>query len=100
MVQRETGLPLYAHCRHLRDDAHRMLDIFAEQGADPAKTVLGHASFRLDADYLASLADRGCSLCIDQVFPGGEERAASAVAELVRRGYGGHHWKAPALPQL
>ncbi len=87
ITQRETGLPLYAHCRYVEDTAHGILDILTENGADIHKVVLGHATNRLDADYLTELLERGCYLGIDQCFPGMEKQTAEVVAILCRRGY-------------
>ncbi len=89
MVQRQTGLPLYAHCAHVEDSAHRMIDVLLANGAAAGKIAIGHASRRLDADYLTGLLQRGCSLSIDQCFSEEDaERAAPVVVELCRRDFG------------
>ncbi len=87
ITQRETGLPLYAHCRHVENTAHEMLDILSENGTDVRKVVLGHATNRLDADYLTGLLKRGCYIGLDQCFPGREKQVAEIVVEMCRRGY-------------
>ncbi len=85
ITQAETGLPMYAHCSHTDNLAHEMADIFESNGANPKKIILGHASRRLDVDYLDALLARGYYICIDQSWS--TEPEASAVLELCRRGY-------------
>ncbi len=87
ITQRETRLPLYAHCRFVGDSAHELLDIMESERVELSSVLLGHATNRLDADYLESLLNRGCYLGFDQCFSGGEGRCAEVVAELCRRGY-------------
>ncbi len=86
-VQSKTGLPMYAHCSHTGEIAYDMMKIFAERGVDPEKTVLGHASRRLDVNYLETLLKEGYYICIDQSFAGSESRVAEAVYALCERGY-------------
>ncbi len=87
VTRRETGLPLYIHCRFVGDSAHEVLDIIENEQCDPAGVVLGHATSRLDADYLEGLLKRGCYLDFDQCFARKKEACAETVAELCRRGY-------------
>ncbi len=85
ITQKETGLPLYAHCSHTADLAQKMCGLFENNGADPEKIILGHASRRLDADYLESILCRGYYICIDQSW--GTEKEAATVYGLCQRGY-------------
>ncbi len=85
IVQSETGLPLYAHCRHVENSAQEQLDIFEKNGTNLSKVVIGHATSRLEVDYLARILERGCYIALDQ--PGNAESLARVVAELTRRGF-------------
>ncbi len=85
ITQAKTGLPLYAHCRHLDNTAHEVLDILMSKGADPKKIVIGHASSRLCSDYLEGVLRRGCYISIDQSW--GTEKECECVSKLCRRGY-------------
>ncbi len=86
-VQAKTKLPMYAHCSHKEKIAYEMMDIFEKNNVNPEKTVLGHASRRLDADYLESLVREGYCICIDQAFDGSEEEVAQTVFKLCERGF-------------
>lgn len=66
ITQRETGLPLYAHCMHDGNSANELLDILLEISNEPHKIILGHTANRPDAEYLESILDRGCYICMDQ----------------------------------
>ncbi len=87
ITRRETGLPLYVHCRFVGDSAHEVLDILEAEQANTEGVILGHATGRLDADYLEGLLRRGCFLGFDQCFAQKIEPCAQTVAELCRRGY-------------
>ncbi len=86
-VQKKTGLPLYAHCSHDGTLADELLAIFERHRLDPRQIVIGHASRRMDADYLETILRRGFYICIDQSNEGSEEAVAQVVMELCRRGY-------------
>ncbi len=88
MAQRETRLPLYVHCRFVDNSAHEVLDLLESEQADLGGVVLGHATSRLEPDYLESLLKRGCYLDFDQCFAPKRDACAATVAELIRRGYG------------
>ncbi|MBR3966836.1 MAG: phosphotriesterase [Clostridia bacterium] len=87
ITQAKTGLPIYAHCRHLDNTAHEQLDILISKGADPQKIVIGHASSRLCPDYLEGILKRGCYISIDQSYE--TEKESECISELCRRGYAG-----------
>ncbi len=87
ITRRETGLPLYAHCHFVENTAHTLLDILESEKADLSGVVLGHATSRLEVDYLTGLLARGCYLGFDQCFAGGESRCAVVVAQLCKRGF-------------
>ncbi len=86
-IQAETGLPLYAHCAHTDNTAFELIDLIKECGGNPAKIVIGHASRRLDIDYIESLLDKGVYICIDQSYAGSEQQVAQVVRKLCQDGY-------------
>ncbi len=88
-VQYETGLPLYAHCAHRDNMAFELIKLLCENGVNTEKIVVGHASRRLNAEYLKSVLDKGVYLCIDQSFDGSEKSVAQVVYELCKSGYEG-----------
>ncbi len=87
LAQAETGLPMYAHCSHNDNIAYDMMNIFFKNCVNPEKTILGHASRRLEVAYLESILKEGYYICIDQSFYGDEERVARTVYELCEKGH-------------
>ncbi len=88
IVQRETGLPLYAHCHHVQNTGHELLDVLLENGAAPGQIAVGHATSRMEVPYLVSLLERGCYIALDQPHCHDGQRCVDTVAELCRLGYG------------
>ncbi|NLE12055.1 MAG: hypothetical protein GX628_00090 [Clostridiales bacterium] len=86
IVQRETGLPLFAHNNHSAKTPFRQLEIFDAAGADLSKVVIGHASDSYDPDYLDDVLKSGCSLGFDRIYPGAYKRQAKTIAALIARG--------------
>ncbi len=87
IVQAQTGMPMYAHCSHNDNIAHEMIEIFEGCCVNPEKTILGHASRRLDADYLERILKKGYYICIDQASDGMENAVAEVVCKLCEKGY-------------
>ncbi len=87
LTQAKTALPMYAHCSHESNIAYEMMKIFSDTGVDPEKVVFGHASRRLDADYLESILKEGYYISVDQSFDGDELTVAKAVYRLCEMGY-------------
>lgn len=95
-----TRVPLSVHLPAWYRHGHRVLDTVAEEGGNPAATVLCHMNPSLaDPDYQASLAERGAWLEYDmcgmeyfyadqQAQCPSDEQSAAAVAALVRDGWG------------
>lgn len=73
-----------AVCSHTTDaaGAHRILDIYAEEGADAGRFVWYHASSERDLEALISVAKRGCFLSLDD-SPG----HIPPVLPLIRQGF-------------
>ncbi len=89
IVQKETGLPLYVHCEHHGDIAHRQLDLLLENGADVNKVIIGHTALRPDKEYLEKILMRGAHICMDQCFCCGYnmEIIADSLITLCKKGY-------------
>ena len=91
-AHRRTGVPISTHT-HARSE--RGLDqqrIFAEEGVDLTRVVIGHSGDTTDLGYLERLAGAGSYLGMDRfgldMFCGFEERV-DTVAALCRRGLAG-----------
>lgn len=91
-AHRQTGVPISTHT-HARSE--RGLDqqrIFAEEGVDLTRVVIGHSGDTTDLRYLEAVAGAGSYLGMDRfgldIFLGFEERV-DTVAALCRRGLAG-----------
>lgn len=86
----ETGAPITVHTSGHEQSGKTALDLFASEGADLSKVVVGHAGDSNDLDYLMALADRGAYLGMDRfgldIFNPGPERVKT-IAALAARGY-------------
>ncbi len=89
-AHRETGCPITTHTHA---ETRRGLDqqrVFAEEGVDLTRVVIGHCGDSDDLDYLREIADNGSYLGMDRFgidgyLPSAERTAV--VAELCRQGY-------------
>lgn len=86
IVQRETGLPLYAHNNHRHQTAPAQLDLLERTGADLSHVIVGHVSDTQDVDYLASLLARGVYIGFDRIYA--NDPQADTLCRLLDRGYG------------
>jgi phosphotriesterase-related protein len=96
-AQRKIGCAMNVHVPIWEKEGHAILDIIAEEGADPSKVVLSHLDETIgDADYHDSLAKRGAYVEYDQFgmhmmgfegefLPSDTERI-KALKEQIRRG--------------
>ena len=86
----ETGAPITVHTSGHEQSGTTALDLFAAEGADLTKVVVGHAGDSNDLSYLMALADRGAYLGMDRfgldLFNPGTERVKT-IAALAARGY-------------
>ena len=87
IVQRETGLPLFAHNAHYIKSAYEQIKIFEENGVNLSQVVIGHCSDSRDADYLEDLLCRGCYLGFDRIYAGAYTEQAKIMYELLERGW-------------
>ena len=93
-ASRRTGLAITTHAV-MSDVGLAQLRIFEEEGADPARVVIGHADSYPSLDYFLAIVGRGASLEFD--FLGmsftpqerhGEGRIVELLCELLGRGHG------------
>jgi phosphotriesterase-related protein len=66
-AQAETDAPVSVHIYNYRPNrlAHHALDVLYEEGADLQRVTICHLDTRPDADYVASIADRGAFVEFD-----------------------------------
>ena len=90
---RRTGLAITTHAV-LSDVGLAQLRIFEEEGADPARVVIGHADSYPNLDHYLAIIERGASIEFD--FLGmsfsaverlGESRVVELLCELLARGH-------------
>jgi phosphotriesterase-related protein len=89
LVQKATGLPLFAHNIHALKTGLRQLDILEQSGVDLSRVIVGHCSDTCDLPYLESLLERGCYLGFDRLRPNadGNRAQAETICALIRRGW-------------
>jgi phosphotriesterase-related protein len=89
-THRATGTPVTVHTSAAAQTGRIAVDLFAKEGVDLAKVVIGHAGDSNDLDYLMELADTGAILGMDRfgidVLNPAEDRVRT-VAALCDRGY-------------
>ncbi|MBB6351212.1 phosphotriesterase-related protein [Nonomuraea muscovyensis] len=85
-----TGAPITVHTNSFAGTGPMTLDLFAKEGVDLTKVVVGHAGDTNDLDYLMRLADTGATLGMDRfgldIYNPTAQRVAT-IAALCRRGY-------------
>lgn len=86
-VQRETGLPLYAHCVHSTLSATKQLEIFRQNGADIKRVVIGHCSDSYNMEYLLEIAESGCYMGFDRIYPQSYKEQALVIKNVIDRGF-------------
>lgn len=89
-LHRATGVPISTHTDVHSKTGLAQQDVFAEEGVDLARVVIGHCGDTTDADHLEEIAKRGSFIGMDRfgldfLLPAGER--VSIVAEMCRRGY-------------
>jgi phosphotriesterase-related protein len=62
----DTGAPITVHTSARARTGRLALDLFASEGVDLTKVVVGHAGDSNDLDYLMGLADTGAVLGMDR----------------------------------
>ena len=89
-AHRETGVAITTHTDAGTYRGRDQQRIFAEEGVDPSRVVIGHCGDSTDTDYLRELMDNGSTIGMDRfgldlLLPF-EERVAT-VAALCDQGY-------------
>ena len=89
-AHRRTGAPIMTHSHAASGTGLRQQEIFASEGVDLSRVLIGHSGDTDDLDYLVRLADQGSFLGMDRYgleryLP--TERRNATVVELCQRGY-------------
>jgi phosphotriesterase-related protein len=91
-AHRQTGVPISTHTNaHLKRGLEQQ-DVFASEGVDLGRVVIGHSGDSTDLDYLEKLIERGSYIGMDRFglyfgeLPGLEQRV-DTVAKLCEKGY-------------
>jgi phosphotriesterase-related protein len=91
-ASKRTGRPIMSHSHPASGTGLKQMDVFDDEGVDPAKVVIAHTGDTDDLDYIERLLDRGVLIGMDryglEMFLPMAQRNAT-VAELLRRGYAG-----------
>ena len=87
IVQQKTKLPMYFHCSHNGNIVFDAIKIFEKYSVNPNKIIIGHASRRLEADYLENILKEGYFIDIDQSRKGDENTVAEVVCRLCDKGF-------------
>jgi phosphotriesterase-related protein len=89
-AQRASGLPLATHTLYHKAGQHQ-LDIFEEEGVDPARICIGHCDTFPSLSYCEAIAKRGAYVSLDNIghdLPGHEDAVRRLLLTLLERGYG------------
>ncbi len=85
-----TGAPIMAHSMPAVATGPRQLEIFLEEGVDPARVQIAHCGDTDDVDYIERLIEAGAYVGLDryglEMYLPIDKRNATA-AELLRRGH-------------
>jgi phosphotriesterase-related protein len=90
-----TGVPVSTHTDAGQQTGRDQQRVFAEEGVDLTRVVIGHSGDSTDLDYLRELMDRGSTIGMDRFglygngFPTFDERV-DTVARLCELGYVDH----------
>jgi phosphotriesterase-related protein len=87
-AQRQAGVAIITHTENSRHGDVQQA-VFAENGADPRRIMIGHQDEQKSADPIAALASKGTFVGIDRVGLSmvEDDHRADMVAELVRGGH-------------
>lgn len=88
-AHRETGVPITTHTHAAHRRGFDQQKVFAEEGVDLSRVIIGHSGDTDDYDYLQTMADRGSYLGMDRfgLETVSFEKRVDIVAEMCRRGY-------------
>lgn len=83
-AQKATGLPLVMHSNAKNQNALAALEILFDEGVAPRAVTVGHLSDTEDADYVKSIAARGCYIGLDRMYGKTEEAYLTAKLQMIR----------------
>ncbi|WP_247054091.1 phosphotriesterase [Mycolicibacterium sp. F2034L] len=92
IAARETGVPITTHSDPHTRGGLEQLDLFAAEGVDLIRVVIGHSGDTTDTDYLKAVMDTGATIASDRFgydlpgTPATPERVA-VIADLCAQGY-------------
>jgi phosphotriesterase-related protein len=89
-AHRATGTPLMTHSNPTIGSGVDQQRVFAEEGVDLARVVIGHSGDTTDVDYLSALMDQGSTIGMDRFgapIGASTPERIETIAELCRRGY-------------
>jgi phosphotriesterase-related protein len=91
-AHRRTGVPISTHTYAAGEMGSVQQEIFASEGVDLSRVVIGHSGDSEDLAYLKRLMDRGSTIGmdrfgIDRILP--TDRRVATIAALCRDGYAG-----------
>jgi phosphotriesterase-related protein len=89
-AHRATGAPITTHTQAATQRGLEQQKIFAEEGVDLSRVVIGHSGDTDDLGYLEELIANGSLLGMDRFGIDGllsTEKRVAVIAELCRRGY-------------
>jgi phosphotriesterase-related protein len=85
-----TGAPIMAHSRPASDTAPRQIEIFLEEGVDPAKVQIAHTGDSDDLGHIERILETGVWIGLDryglEMYLPYDKRQATTLA-LLERGY-------------
>ena len=89
-AHRETGVPITVHTNGAHQTGRLAMELYAKEGVDLTKVVVGHAGDTNDPDYLKWIMDQGATIGCDRfgidVFNPTADRVAT-VSALCAQGY-------------
>lgn len=89
-THRETGVPITVHTNSAHQTGRLALEMYAAEGVDLTKVVIGHAGDTNDLDYLKWIMDQGATIGCDRfgldLFNPTADRVAT-IATLCGQGY-------------
>lgn len=89
-AHRETGVPITVHTNAAHQTGRAALELYAKEGVDLAKVVVGHAGDSNDLDYLKWIMDKGATIGCDRfgldMYNPTADRVAT-IAALCLQGY-------------
>ncbi len=91
-LHRATGVPISTHTSVQHGTGPGQQDVFAEEGVDLGRVVIGHCGDTEDVEYLESILKRGSFIGMDRFgldFMLPMEKRVSTIVELCRRGHAG-----------